>query len=144
MDWLNSKYNEDTIFYDEEKYKFDIEIPILTQIDILSHIVALDPEKIIKEKDNTPGTHFYGSPRSIFSYRIHYYFFVKDGCNSANFVITIYNKKENIVYSLTLIIKYSGSNYGWEVLGYCQEKLHFFEELFQKYILSLNNPVLFI
>ena len=144
MDWLNSKYNEDTIFYNEDKYKYDIEIPLKIQTDILNHIVTLDPEKVIKEKNNTPSTHYYGSPTSIFSYRIHYYYFQHDGLNKASFNLHIINKKENIVYELTLIICYSGSNYGWEVLGYSQDKLHFFEELFQKYILALNNPVLFI
>lgn len=134
MDQLHERYNEDTIFYNEEKHKFDIEIPLRTQAAIFSNIVALDFEKIIKKKKNKPVTAHYAYSGSNFSYRLYYYYFEKDGSGTVSINLILINKKENIVYELTFIIQKSGTALGIETLGYSQESLFFLDELLTNYI----------
>ena len=135
---------EKTIFYNDSKRKYDINIPVTEQADLFAKILSHDPANIIKTKEAKNKDTGYMGTGSYFSFRIQSYYMEYDGRYSVRFTIFINNTKEKIVYEIELTIYKSGSNYAWEIRGYSQDKLQFLEELLGKYILSLNNPVLFI
>lgn len=132
------------IHYNDERYRYDIEIPVNEQAEVFSKILKFDPEEIIKTGKVKHSNLGFGSSGSSFSFRFQVSYFEFEGRRTARFIIFINNKKERIVYEIELKIYKSGSNYAWETNGYSQDKLHFLDELLGKYILTLNNPVLFI